>query len=158
MGLYVQDTSGEYVPVSDDVLFAEANRVSASYFQRGEPVHSSGEAINVVSWKMRQHKVEVFGCLFLDSQHCILGFEEICRGTVNRNMVYPRLLVQAAFSFNAAAAIIVHNHPSGSTSPSDEDIDLTKKLTDILATLDIRLLDHLIVGDATISLRDQGLM
>jgi DNA repair protein RadC len=89
---------------------------------------------------------EVFAVLFLDNQHNVLGFEVLFRGTIDGASVYPREVVKEALRYNAAAVVLGHNHPSGNSEPSSADLHLTKRLKDALAMVDIRTLDHLIVG------------
>ena len=99
---------------------------------------------------------ESFACLFLDGRHQVLAWRELFHGSVNRATVHPREIVKEALRLNAAAVILAHNHPSGSTVPSSEDIELTRALTEILAIIDVRVLDHLIVGDEIVALTETG--
>ena len=85
--------------------------------------------------------------LFLDTRHRSLGFEELFRGTLDCTEVHPREVVRRALSYNAAAVIVGHNHPSGCAEPSSADRAITAKLKEALALVDIRLLDHFVVGD-----------
>lgn len=89
---------------------------------------------------------EVFAVMFLDSQHGLIAFEEMFRGTLTQTSVYPREVVTRALHHQAAAVILAHNHPSGSTQPSDADVALTKTLKTTLALVDVRVLDHFIVA------------
>jgi DNA repair protein RadC len=89
---------------------------------------------------------EVFALILLDSQHGVIGFEKLFYGTIDSASVYPREVVKAALSANAAAVVMAHNHPSGHAEPSQADIALTKRLQNALNTVDVRLLDHLVVG------------
>jgi len=156
--LYVQEEKGKYQPAPADAVFVEAARLSDERLEKGEFIGSSNEAKAAVGWKIRKHKVEVFACLFLDSAHKSLGFEVICSGTINCNTVHPREVVKAAFSHDASAVIIAHNHPSGASTPSKEVIELTRKLKDLLDPLQIRVLDHLVVGNEVASFADLGLL
>lgn len=102
---------------------------------------------------------EVFGCLFLNQQHQVLSFKELFHGSINQTQVYPREVVKAALLNNAASIIITHNHPSGSTEPSNADIQITQQLNKALDLVDIRLLDHIIVThNSTYSLAEHGLL
>jgi DNA repair protein RadC len=98
----------------------------------------------------------MFACLFLDSKHQVLAWQEMFRGSVNRATVHPREVVKEALSLNASAIILAHNHPSGNSTPSPEDIELTKKLQEILKVIDVRVLDHLIIGDDITALSESG--
>ena len=91
---------------------------------------------------------EVFGCIYLDNRHRILCFEEIFRGSIDGANVYPREVIKQCLKHQAAAVILAHNHPSGDSSPSAADHDITQKLVEALNLVDIRVLDHIIVGDA----------
>ncbi|WP_415270449.1 RadC family protein [Aeromonas media] len=100
---------------------------------------------------------EVFAALFLDNQHRILAYEELFLGTLSAATVYPRDVVKRALHYNAAALILVHNHPSGYPEPSRADIEITLRLQDALALVDIRILDHLVVGtEGIVSLAERG--
>ncbi len=100
---------------------------------------------------------EVFGCLFLDSQHRVIRFERLFHGTINRANVHPRIVVKKALQYNAAAVIAAHNHPSGIAEPSEADEIITKTLADALALVEVTLLDHIIVGGNQVtSLAERG--
>lgn len=102
---------------------------------------------------------EVFACLFLDNRHRVLHFEEIFRGTVDAASVHPREVVRRAIQVNATAVILAHNHPSGVAEPSQSDLHITTRLKEALALIDIRVLDHVIVGDGLgTSLAERGLI
>lgn len=156
--LYVKEETGEYLPASKVIVFKEAHAICNELLAKGPTIASSHEAKEALSWKIRHHNVEVFACQFLDSNHKCLGYEEISKGTINRADVYPREVVKAAFQHDAAAVIFVHNHPSGNPKPSEQDIVLTNTLIDVLKPLQIRVLDHLVVGDQVVSMADHGLI
>jgi DNA repair protein RadC len=102
---------------------------------------------------------EVFVALFLDAQHRVLRIEELVRGTLTQTSVYPREVVKAALSANAAAAIFAHNHPSGVAQPSSADELLTRRLKDALALVDVRVLDHFVVAaNHILSFAERGLI
>jgi len=101
----------------------------------------------------------VFCCIYLDNQHQVIAFEELFYGTINAAIVYPREVVKACLKHNCSAVLLCHNHPSGSPEPSQADEALTKRLTDALALVDIRVLDHFIVaGSSSISFAERGLI
>lgn len=109
--------------------------------------------------QLRDKPYEVFAALFLDNRHQIIKFEELFRGTIDGASVYPREVVKKALAHNAAAMIIAHNHPSGVAEPSSADERITLRLKDALGLVDIRLLDHLIIGDGEIvSLAERGVL
>lgn len=155
--LYTKEETGEYLPAKTDAVFMEAFRLSDAMLEKGEFIGSSEDAKTAIGWRIKNFNVEVFACLFLDNAHNSLGFEIISLGTINSNTVYPREVVKAAFCCNAAAVVFAHNHPSGSSTPSIADIELTKRLKEILNELNIKVLDHLVVGTEIVSFADLSL-
>lgn len=108
---------------------------------------------------LRDRDHEVFCCLFLDNRNRLLAFEELFRGTIDGASVYPREVVKRALDRRAAALIFAHNHPSGVAEPSQADEFITRRLRDALALVDIRVVDHVIVGDGvSVSLAERGLL
>ncbi|OUS15263.1 hypothetical protein A9Q88_11955 [Gammaproteobacteria bacterium 50_400_T64] len=103
-------------------------------------------AINVVKLALAEEEKEVFGVLFLDTRHRLISFERLFTGTVDGASVYPREVVKRALKLNAAAVIFAHNHPSGVPKPSDADERITERLQAALTMVDVRVLDHVIVG------------
>ena len=102
---------------------------------------------------------EVFACLFMDNRHRVICFEEMFRGTIDGANVYPREVVKAALKHNAAAVIFSHNHPSGVAEPSMADKSITKRLTDALALVDVRVLDHIVVcREESVSMAERGMI
>ena len=109
--------------------------------------------------KLRAYPYEVFACLYLDNRHRLLKFEELFRGTIDCAQVHAREVVKAALKCNAAAVIFSHNHPSGVAEPSRADIRLTESLKQALAMIDVRVLDHLVIGNGdAVSLAERGLI
>ena len=97
--------------------------------------------------KLRGYKREIFACLFLNNQNRVIHYEELFYGTINNTTVYPREIVKIALQYNASSVIFAHNHPSGTSAPSPQDKHLTNALTKILHQLDIKVLDHIIIGN-----------
>jgi DNA repair protein RadC len=109
--------------------------------------------------QLRAYPHEVFACLFLDNRHHILSFDKMFNGTIDGASVYPREVVKRALSHNAAAVIFAHNHPSGIAEPSNADISLTRRLKSALELVDIRVLDHFIIGNQqAVSFAERGLI
>ncbi|MDH3636889.1 MAG: DNA repair protein RadC [Gammaproteobacteria bacterium] len=134
-----------------------ARRELAQNLIRSDVLASPNAARRYVHARLRDRPYEVFACLFLDNRHRVIRFQEVFRGTVHSATVHPRELVREALICNAAAAIAVHNHPSGVAEPSRSDVDITTRLKQALSLVDVRLLDHLVVGDAEIvSLSERG--
>ena len=109
--------------------------------------------------QLRAYQHEVFACLFLDNRHQIISFDEMFKGTIDGASVYPREVVKQALARNAAAVIFAHNHPSGVAEPSLADKNITQRLQEALKLVDIRVLDHFIIGDNTaVSFAELGLL
>ena len=136
-----------------------ARRYYAESLPCGELIRSPGDTEAFLQARMRHLGHEVFCCLFLDNRHRVLRFDELFRGTIDGTSVYPREVVKEALAVNAAAVILAHNHPSGVAEPSQADERITKRLKSALELVDIRLLDHLIVGDGcATSLASRGML
>ena len=134
-------------------------RYLAEELKCGPALESPRDAERYVSMRLRDAVTEVFGCVFLDNRHQVLAYEDLFFGTINGASVHPREVVRKVLSHNAAAVIVAHNHPSGVAEPSQADISLTRKLKDALALVDVRLLDHLVVGNGEcVSLSERGLL
>ena len=127
--------------------------------RRQATLASPADSTAYLSALLRDRPHEVFGCLYLDNRHRVLAFAELFRGTIDGASVHPREVVKEALAANAAAVILVHNHPSGVAEPSQADLALTRRLREALALVEIRVLDHLVVGDGeTVSLASRGLL
>jgi DNA repair protein RadC len=115
------------------------------------------EAARVFQARLADLPHEVFGCLYLDTRHRVIAFEELFRGTIDGATVYPREVLKRALHHNATGVIVGHNHPSGVSEPSEADRSITLKLSKALALVDVRLLDHLIVSrGGHVSLAERG--
>lgn len=115
--------------------------------QRGDFLQNPQITRDYLSARLRDLPYEVFACLFLDSQHRVIEFEILFQGTINSSAVHPREVVRKTLKHNAAALILAHNHPSGVAEPSNADRHITQQLSDALALIDVRILDHIVVGD-----------
>lgn len=127
---------------------------------RTQPVFSSPQLVkDYVQLRLGALPHEVFAVLFLDAQHRLIVCEELFRGTLTQTSVYPREVVKRALGNNAAAVILAHNHPSGVAEPSRADEHLTQTLRSALGLVDVRVLDHLVVGRAeVVSFAERGLL
>lgn len=126
---------------------------------RGDVLDSPQATRDLLGMKMRHLSHEVFACLFLDNQHQVIHYEEMFRGTLDGASVYPREVVKRALELDAKALIFAHNHPSGISEPSQADRDLTRRLQEALGLVEIRVLDHFIVGDGQpLSFAERGLL
>ena len=136
-----------------------ARRHLMETLQRDTVLNSPAEVRHYLKARLRDYRREVFVCLFLDTQHRVICCEELFQGTLDASSVYPREVVQRALALNAAALIFAHNHPSGIAEPSQADQRITTRLCEALALVDIRVLDHMIVGDgAVLSMAERGLL
>ncbi len=126
---------------------------------RQDVFHNVEDTKRYLQAKLRDCEHEKFALLMLDSQHQLIAFRIMFSGTINSAAVYPRELIKQVMIDNAAAVILVHNHPSGVAEPSDADIRLTKEIKTAMAAIDVPVLDHFIVGDKeTVSFAQRGLL
>lgn len=134
-------------------------RYLAAGLGRDTPLTDASQAGHYLRARLRAYPHEVFACLFLDNRHRVLAFEELFRGTIDGAAVYPREVVKQALRHNAAAVIFAHNHPSGVAEPSQADRHITEQLVKALGLMEIRVLDHLVIGDdGWVSLAQRGWM
>lgn len=134
-----------------------ARRHLSENMQRGSALENPQAVRAFLTSRLRHEEHEVFACLFLDTKHRPLGFEVLFHGSIDSASVYPRQVVKRALAHNAAALILCHNHPSGNPEPSQADIRLTQRLRGSLEVIDVRVLDHFIVGDGEpLSMREHG--
>lgn len=147
--------------LSDDTVIQAALNILEEricYSVNAPSLTSPGDSRDYVKLKLAEYEHEVFACLFLDQRHHVIAFEELFRGTIDGASVYPREVVKEAIKHNAAAVIFAHNHPSGNAEPSEADQRITKRLKDALALIDVRVLDHLVVGSEVVSFAERGLL
>lgn len=136
-----------------------ARRQLQEQLKRGEAMTRPEITKQYLSMRLGAQRREVFCCLFLNSQHHLLAGEDLFSGTIDGAAVYPREVVVRALFHNAAAVIFAHNHPSGVAEPSQADLRITRRLTDALQLVDVRVLDHIIVGDGDpLSFAERGLL
>ena len=144
--LFVEEDSG----LHREATPAEIVRVALDHVAktlRGTHMLESPKAVrDFLSLKLGTLEHEQFAMLMLDSQHRVIEYVELFRGSVNQTSVFPREVLKEALAHNAAAVILIHNHPSGMTEPSRADEELTQRLKSALALVDVRVLDHFIVG------------
>jgi len=125
--------------------------------QRDSALESPQAVRDYLKSRLRHEPHEVFACLFLDTRHRVLAFEVLFHGSIDGASVYPRQVVKRALAHNAAALILTHNHPSGVAEPSQADRQLTARLKEALALVEVRVLDHFVIGDGEpVSLAEYG--
>ena len=134
------------------------NRHLSEVIKRGDCITSPADTMAYLRRQLRDQPHEVFACLMLDNRNRVIAFRELFRGTIDGANVYPREVVKQALADNAAAVIFAHNHPSGVSEPSDADIHITNRLVKALALVDIRVLDHVIVGEESMCFSERGLI
>ena len=140
-------------------VFELARRALSQRLKEREAFHTPGAVKQYLQLQLAHKNHEVFAVLFLDNQNRMLAMEELFRGTLSQTSVYPREVVMRALHHQAAAVVLSHNHPSGSVQPSRADEHLTQTLKASLALVDVRVLDHIIVGQGqALSMAEQGLM
>ena len=153
-------TYGTNSTASDDEVIAKALSIIKRRLRKpGEAMSSPQVVKDYLTIKLAELEHEVFAALFLDGQHRVIQYTEMFRGTLTQSSVYPREVVKEALRINAGAVIFAHNHPSGMPEPSREDEALTKTLKDALALVEVKVLDHIIVGGTTtVSFAERGLV
>jgi DNA repair protein RadC len=130
-----------------------------STLQRDSALTSPDHTRRYLSNRLRGRRQEVFACLFLDNRHRVVTYEELFYGTIDGASVHPREVVSRCMTHNAAAVILAHNHPSGVAEPSRADEQITRRLQQALELVEVRLLDHMIIGDGEItSLAERGIL
>ena len=144
----------------DDSIIARALAILAARIKAGPLMDSPRVVREYLTVQAARHDArEVFGVMFLDAQNRVIEFKELFTGTLTQTSVYPREVVREALRLNAAAVILSHNHPSGSTQPSRADEQLTSTLKSALALVDVRVLDHIITaGGESLSMAERGLI
>ena len=138
---------------------ALAERYLACPLERQAVFGASSDVRRYLQQRLGGYPREVFGALFLDNQHRLIAFREMFLGTIDCASVHPREVVRETLALNAAALILAHNHPSGVAEPSGSDIKITDRLRQALGLIDVRVLDHVVVGpDSTVSMAERGLL
>jgi DNA repair protein RadC len=143
---------------TDRTLVAEAIACLERHYRVAQDALTSPDATrDYLKLRLYGLTYEVFAVLFLDNRHRVLRYEELFRGTIDSAYVHPREVVRKVIETGAAAVIFAHNHPSGSSEPSQADLKLTRTLQDALALIEVRVLDHIIVGEGTgLSFAERG--
>lgn len=156
-GLFLRDAEGNYQPATRrDVLDAAQDIINAMYTP-GQALNSPKEVTNYLTVHYADKPHELFTLILLDSQHRLISITDLFRGTINGCSVYARDVVATVIAVHASAVIFAHNHPSGTPEPSAADRVLTERLKSALALIDVRVLDHLVIGGTrTVSFAERG--
>lgn len=140
-------------------IIRQALGILESTLRKGDAMTSAAVTKQYCRLKLGLARDEQFCCLFLDNQHRLLQFERLFHGSIASATVYPRVVVRRALELNAAAVVLTHNHPSGIMEPSNADNAITSRLIHALGLIDVRVLDHVIVGAAgEFSMAEKGLL
>lgn len=151
------DFEADRIVQENQVIDEALHILDRRLFARGPNLTSPDTVAAYLKLHLAQQEHEVFGVIFLDAKHRVLAFEVLFHGSIDGTSVYPRQVVKRSLAHNAAAAIFVHNHPSGCTEPSQADRVLTARLKEALALIEVRVLDHFIVGEGRpLSLAEHG--
>lgn len=151
-GLYVADK-----PVNAASILKMANYLAKQRLKKGAELSNPHQTYAYLQPLLQELEHEVFGVILMDQQHRIIRYEPLFRGTINQAQVYPREIVKLALSVNAAAVILFHNHPSGKPTPSESDKLITQTIKQALSLVDVRVIDHVIVGkEGFVSLAERG--
>lgn len=146
-------------PVSPEEIIYMAKYLLQKRYRRGATMKSPEATREYFRLRLAEYEYEVFAVLFLDNRHRVIALEEMFRGTIDGASVHPREVVRMALKHNAAAVIFAHNHPSGIAEPSQSDRNITRRLQESLSLIDVRVLDHLVIGESEIvSFAERGLV
>lgn len=150
--------NGRYRGATEDEVIETALSIINARFQKGTTISAPRDAHQFLTLELGAIEHEIFAVLWLDTQHRVIAFEDLFRGTIDGASVYPREVVKTALAHNAAACILCHNHPSGVAQPSQADRLITDKLKAALGLIDIRIIDHIVVAESTYSFAEHGLI
>lgn len=146
----VRDLLGHYhlgaTLTDDDILHAAESILEQKLMRSGDALTDPAASARYLKARLAAYPYEVFACLFLDNRHRVIAFEELFRGSIDGCSVHPREVIRSCIKHNAAAVIFSHNHPSGVSEPSAADRAITQRLKEALDYIEVRVLDHLVVG------------
>lgn len=159
---YIRDVLGHYTfngPMSETEILAAAEDILARRLERAGSLTSPRDTADFLRMRIGHLQHEEFHVVYLDNRHRVLGVEKLFNGTVDGASVHPREVVKAALRANACAVILAHNHPSGVPEPSAADRQITQALKEALALIEVRVLDHVVVGaTSSVSFAERGLL
>ena len=151
----LDDRAAKLIRLSHELV----RRQLAQSLERGVALTSPAVTMDYLQTVLRDRTREIFTCLFLDTRHRVIASEDLFQGSIDGACVYPRVVAERALRLSAAAVIVAHNHPSGVSEPSLADQAITRRLKDALLLLEIRLLDHFVVGDGPpVSMASRGML
>lgn len=142
--------------VTADEILEAALEIMQMRYAKGATFSTVDSAKHFLKHALGSKDREVFGVVFLDSAHRMIAYEEMFQGSISGAPVYPREIIKRALQLNAAVILLAHNHPSGNSNPSPEDVSLTNKIIEACNLVDIRTIDHMIVGKTVYSFRENN--
>ncbi len=148
LSLFVQESLGHYRPVTTEEVMTDAKERMRCRYRRNTKLKEPQDTVDYLFAQLAHCENEVFVVIFLDTRHRVIRCEELFHGSIGGAAVHARVVLQKALGHNAAAVILAHNHPSGDPSPSQADRVITKRLQEALNLIDVRCLDHIIIGGA----------
>jgi len=140
----------------ENKILEHAAEILATRYVRGNVFCNSEATKDYLKFKLANYEREVFAVLLLDTQHCLIEYRELFFGTIDAANIYPREVVKVVLETNSAAVMFAHNHPSGNATPSEADKRITDKLNSALALIDVRVLDHVVIGKECVSFAERG--
>jgi len=145
-------------PLTKHQVLEKASEILAEKMFNSDVFESVSETKAFLEFKLGHYEREVFSILLLDNRHRLISFQKLFYGTIDSASIYPREVVKAVLNANAAAVIFAHNHPSGNAEPSTADKLITERLVDALRLIDVKVLDHIVVGHNSVSFAERGLL
>ncbi|WP_417227124.1 RadC family protein [Amphritea sp.] len=145
-------------PLTKHQVLEKASSILAEQLVNSDAYCNPDKTKAYLEFKLAHYEREVFGVMLLDNRHCLIDYQELFFGTINSASIYPREVVKAVLKENAAAVIFAHNHPSGVAEPSQADKQITDRLVDALKLIDVKVLDHIVVGHESVSFAERGLL
>jgi DNA repair protein RadC len=145
-------------PMSEHQILEKAADIISAKFIDKDAFTDVTSSKQFLTFKLAQHEREVFAVMILDNQNQLIEYKELFFGTVDSATVHPREVVKAVLALNGSGVILAHNHPSGVTEPSQADLKITQRLKDALALIDVRVLDHIVIGRNPLSFAERGLI
>lgn len=158
MNLFVRRANGRYGVADANQISQAATELLKRPLRREPALGSPEHAEAFLNTRLRLLEHELFCMMVLDNRNRLIDFVELFRGTIDGASVHPREVVKEILKLNGAAVIFAHNHPSGVAEPSQADEVITRRLKAALALIDVRVLDHLVVGETTVSFAERGLL
>ena len=153
---YQKEQHVHYQKEQENKILEHASEILATRYVRGDAFGNPQATKDFIQFKLANYEREVFAVLLLDTQNRLIEYRELFFGTIDSASVHPREVLKVVLEMNSAAVIFAHNHPSGDATPSEADTRITDKLKTALALIDVRVLDHVVVGKECVSFAERG--